>query len=88
MKKIIQYLFLGLFLQSLVACENDEVKTYMSAQTQAPKLTSTQTNYVLSANTANDSTVSLTWARSDYGFSVCLQNIPCKLPKQEPTLRA
>ncbi|MDI9871768.1 SusE domain-containing protein [Flectobacillus roseus] len=69
MKKIIQYLCLSLFLQSLVACENDEVKTYMSAQTQAPKLSSTQTNYVLSANTANDSTVSLTWARSDYGFS-------------------
>lgn len=73
MKNIFKILLLCLVSIGIFSCENDEIKTVMSSKGEAPALSASKTSYVLTATTANDTTVAFTWKRSNYGFQAAVR---------------
>lgn len=67
----IKYLVAVLMVLAFFGCENDEIKTVMTAGT-APKLTLSQPTVVLTSAKAAETAQTITWQRADYGFKAAV----------------
>ena len=72
MKNIFAKLFIIAFVCVLIhACKKDEVKTVMTANS-LPAITLSPSTVVLTDATADDSVQTISWSKSDYGFSAAV----------------